>query len=456
MEHKNPEKAIINEIRERNPWWAAGVVEFKELVIERSIFKEILKLVEERETICLTGLRRVGKTTLMLQLVDHLVNCGVPPKRILYFSFDKPVFQNRDAIDGVISFYLENILKETLIGPGEKIYVFFDEIQKVNNWSEEIKNIYDKTRKIKFIISGSSALNILSGSGESLVGRIFVKKVFPFTFREYLKTDNVNMNLNINYIPASISYKEMKTLYQEVMLNEDKIKLKFNDYADLGGFPEILLSKNKELAIERARSWIYFTLFKDIVDVFKIKRPDVLENLLIYISTTSGQTANYAKMASRLNVKYDTVKKYLYYLDQTFLINTSRYFSKSAKKIEKNEKIYTSDHGILNLFWHVEEGLKIETMVSNFSRVVRYMREGDERISYWREKEEVDIVLEINEEIIPIEVKYQNKIARRDIKGIITFMEKFKIKKGIVVTKDLFKEEGDILFIPAWLFVLSV
>lgn len=114
-------------------------------------------------------MRRTGKTTLFYQLIQSLIEQKINPKNILYFSFDESIEELRD----LINFYQENIVKKEIGKERHKYFIFLDEIQKLKDWQNKIKAIYDLYPNIKFFISSSASLNILLDAKESLAGRIF-------------------------------------------------------------------------------------------------------------------------------------------------------------------------------------------------------------------------------------------------------------------------------------------
>ena len=341
----------------------------------------------------------------------------------------------------LLTLYSHNILKKTFEELDQKVYLFFDEVQKISEWGEEIKSYYDKGLKLKFVISGSSSMNILKGSGESLVGRILIHKIYPFVFREFLRYKGLEL--------------EKIDLWNPVYPVEgEKLSILFEQYAELGGFP-ILYDTSEERKKPLLKSMIDLTFYRDIVNIFDIKRTDILEGLFYIFTKESGNVISYANLSNSLNTKFETIKSYMDYLNSSFLISKSPFYSGSkVKTLEKNEKIYVADHSFDTL-QEIKEGNKIETIVYNT------LKTANSNLFYWQDKKknEVDIIV-IDKATIVIEVKYQGKILDSDLEGLHLFMAKSKIKRAILVTKNLFevkKQRGkEIHCIPAWLFLLSV
>ena len=170
---------IKDTIRLLNPWWEGEIIS-EELAkqYKRSFFDKIQEFKKYRQIIILTGLRRVGKTTLIYQTVKELLN-GADPKRIFYFSFDK-------EIDDLVELF-ENYKELTGVDyKKEKIFVFFDEITKFKKWAGELKLIYDSSPNIKFCISSSSSINLEEEAIKNLAGRYFMINITPLGFKEFL------------------------------------------------------------------------------------------------------------------------------------------------------------------------------------------------------------------------------------------------------------------------------
>ena len=151
-----------------NHWWKSGRVK-KEFSpkYKRKLFYEIIKYMDKRQILALVGLRRTGKTTLLYQLIQHLIEQGINPFNILYFSFD----EEDVSVEEILDYYEKEILKKDL--SNEKVFLFFDEIQKLNNWEDKLKILYDLYPKMKIIVSGSASINLLFKGKETLAGRIF-------------------------------------------------------------------------------------------------------------------------------------------------------------------------------------------------------------------------------------------------------------------------------------------
>ena len=181
----------IRFMRQENPWWQTGEVPSQNLEpFKRRDFYKICERISDRQIISLTGLRRVGKTTLLYQLIDHLLGKEkIQRTRILMLTLDNPFWKDSNSsLLEIFNLYTNAILKEPVFNSSlnkelKQVYIFLDEIQYWQDWENILKSIYDKNYPIKIIISGSSSLHLYARSAESLVGRIHHQLIFPFLLR---------------------------------------------------------------------------------------------------------------------------------------------------------------------------------------------------------------------------------------------------------------------------------
>ena len=166
-------------IEKHNFHWKEGF--FYNFSKKRKLFNKLVKEIKSQQIISLIGLRRTGKTTILKQLIDYLIQEKVKRENIIFYSFD----ENQPKIADVIQDY-ENSVGKTILETKERIYIFLDEIQKLKNWQNQIKYYYDNYKNIKFFVSGSSSLFIKKQTQESLAGRIYEFILEPLSFDEFL------------------------------------------------------------------------------------------------------------------------------------------------------------------------------------------------------------------------------------------------------------------------------
>lgn len=436
-------------LRDYNPWWENLPLNLPEY--RRHIFADIEKYVETKQIIAIVGLRRVGKTVLMKQIIKDCINNE--SKNVFYFMFDDLLAQNPEVLDDVINYYLKTISKD-----GKK-YLFLDEIQKVPNWQDILKRFYDTREDIKIIISGSSSLQIKK-SKESLAGRIYDFYMPVLTFREFLEMSGFKI------AKTELDFDRLQQVYEGSINKKPIIESLFLQYILKGAFPELV----KENDIDIIRNYIKSSvlekiIYEDIPEVFNIKRKDILYAILEYCAKETSNLLDITKIGNVLSVNYQTAKSYLFYLENSFLINILYNHSKSiSKQLRKNKKVHVVHPSITITMMHYPAGiLNVSEVVSKYVETIVFQHSKliCERTSFFRtpQKEEIDVILE-QDVMIPIEVKYKSNLDNHDLKTILKFLNKFKLKRGIVVTKDVFGRKEingrEILFIPAWLFLICV
>jgi len=452
--------AIKEQLIKLNPWWKTKQVS-EELLkpFARIGFNNYLDSLNNKRILCLTGLRRSGKSTLMYQLINHLLD-RTDPKRILYLIFNLKELKE-SGIKNILAEYAE---LNNLDLKKQETYVFLDEIHYVKDWSFELKEFYDLGYPIKFIVSGSSSINLYKVSSESLVGRIGIKHLYPFSLKEYL----TYYHPECKSLPNNFDLLwQIKNYQKQFLLYQTTITKLFLQYLLKGAIPE----QFEEGSFNNWQNWlrqdyVSLTLHRDILDIYGLYDAKALEDLLSIIASQSSQRFSYLSLAKNLGLKKDTVKRYLFYLKTASLIYEADFFTKSISKIaRKNKKFYLADTGLINAVLYNNElidesfvGHLVETVVQLHLRIFLTKRFGLEfpNLYYWQANGEIDFVLDLKKELVPIEVKYRKKITKEDIKTMHEFFRKFKSKRGIIVTKNTWKREGKILFIPAWVFLLML
>ena len=413
-----------SKLEEFNHWWIKSKVDVElALPFKRDEYTEIEKHLEKRFILALVGLRRVGKTTTIYQLIQKLIKDNINVKNLLFFSFDEASV----GLSDILETYKEIQKKDFR---EEKVYVFLDEIQKCKNWENEIKKYYDLYPKIKFIISGSESLFIRKKTKETLAGRIFEFILTPFTFREYLRFNNVN---------------------EEDFKYETKIKPFFIKYVEKGGFPETFSFESDRDFKEYTRTLVIDKIvYKDIPMRFKLENPEFLRVLLELIATNPGMYIDYLSLSKQFEKDRRVIKDYIKYLKESFLIILlGNYRKGSITTLRKKKRAYPTDNAIIYLY-------KSKIDESFFGKMVENIAVTKVKASaFWKNGNEIDII----HNDLPIEVKYQESIDSRDLKPIIAFMKKFDKKEGILITKkderEVKIEEGTIRLIPAWKWLLD-
>jgi len=404
-------KKLFDALERSNPWWKGNFeLEYK----PRVIYEEIGRFMKNRQIISLTGLRRTGKTTILLKIVKDSI-ATYTKENIIYFSFD----DFRDIkLKEVIDVYFELMKKNN----SESLLFLFDEIQKVPGWEEQLKRIYDENKKFKFVISGSESLFIRKGARESLAGRMFEFQIKTLSFKEFL------------------DFKEKS--FDNFQLYRKEILSEFKSFLYCNGFPEII-NENEEIIKKYIKeNVVERIIYRDIPQIVQIENPEILSQMFNIIAKEPGQMIQMDKIARELNISRQTASNYLDYLEKSFLIKKLYNFSRNARKTQTRLKKY---YPVILFSEEIENreifGSVFETFIVN---------ELDAEF-FWRDtyKNEVDVILK-EKEIIPIEIK----VSSIDTKSLNLFMNKFKLNKGIILTYDKEEVIGKVKIIPFYKYLL--
>ncbi len=444
------ERSII----ERNPWWASGSVP-EELtgINRREYLGKIVEHLKDQKLLAILGIRRSGKSTLIYQSIKYLLDNGTHPKNIFYINADDFEKPGRVNLEEALDFCQQNNMVSL---KDNKSYVFIDEIQNVRGWQQLLKKYYDLKYSSKFIVSGSSSSLIYKNSSESLAGRISFIDVFPLTFREFLQFNGIEIQ------EVALQFKSMKQMYYELSPKINEIAGFLSQYLNVGGFPEWFDIKNEELWFKiLSEEYTSLLIYRDIVRIFRIRDPLLLESIFRFISAHSSERFSYLGIAKQNDGDKETSKQYIFHLARSHLIYLSDFYTKSKKASEKKEKkIYFCDIGLKNSIGGRQDiGFDAETCV--YLHCLKHVSGYPMgKIFYWldKKKNETDIIMSYGSELVPVEVKYRSSIEDADLKGILSFCKNFGVKNAYVVTKTLMEEreiEGiRVSFIPLWLFLL--
>ncbi len=422
-----------SELIDFNPWWSSGAV--PERLLEdkhRHLFREILDLLPTRQIVSVIGLRRTGKTSLMYQVIAHLLEKGVPPQRILYFSFDKKI----SSVDELVKTYTKDITMEENIM--EQSYLFLDEIQKLDDWEDQIKILYDRKLPLKILLSGSSSLTLESGGKETLAGRNYILRLDPLSFKEYIDLKGVD-------IPV---YTDNERTYKKVRIQEEKFMALLHRSVRYQGLPETI-DMDEELSFRYIRSSIIDqVIYKDIPSFYSVENPKVLEELLRVIAERPGMLLRYDSLASDLSRTRQTISNYVSYLERSFLLrliyNYSGSFITSAKKLKK---VYFAHPSLVSSMNPSVErlGMLMENQLINELGADFFHR---------HKGKEIDCILRFDDTLVPLEMKYSSNITTGDEKNLISFLDSEGLELGMMITRDTFDMNGRVLKVPMYYFLL--
>lgn len=439
-----------------NKWWTTGKfpeAEHKET--KRFAFYEAKKYLfnpKLRRAVLLIGLRRVGKTTVLYQLIEDLLEKGIPAKNILYVSFDHPMIKVC-TMEHILDVYKNNVAQ------GEELYLFFDEIHYAEEWNLWLKTLVDHNPHYKIAATGSASPLLSVQGAETGVGRWVDIKIPALSFYEYCELRKVPLPL----LPADIKPTQLHTVKRaelaDIMQASSGLLPHFHRYLLIGGFPELALLDDLTLSQKLLREDIVDKVLKrDMTAIYNIRNVNELEKLFIFLCLQSGNIITVQSLSRELGASRPTVENYIKLLSMANMIYISDLVANTGKKALKSRpKIYLADAAIRNAVLLKDEsiladpnemGMIVETAV--YKHVAAFYYNQQPKVGYWRgnkKDKEIDVVVALpNGKKILIEVKYRETSDISAADGIVTEAGD-KNNFAIVVTKK--PDDYGFLSVPA-------
>lgn len=441
---------------EKRDEWQDGVPEF-----HRPVFEGLLSdLQDVEQMISVTGPRRVGKSTLLKQLVQHLIQVEkIPPENVWYYSFDDPALYRGPNVAADV---IEGLMEHMSQLEGEA-FLFLDEIQTLDRWELYLKKYYDLKYDVRIVVSGSASSPIFKKSRESLLGRVKDYHVLPFSFREYLlyqlrgDTSSILAEMD-NLIETADELKGMFARNPEHLETKSVNVPRISDelwsaaeqhletYLLEGGFPEVWAMKSDELKMEYLYdNQVKKVIQEDLVLAAEFRKPEQLKAFYISLLERPGQEVNLTKLADEADVPVSQVDKYLPLLEMTDLISHAGKFRKSAVRVRRgNFKCYLVDLALRNAVMRVgSEHLQDDSLLGLYAEnlVFNALRkwQGILQVDFYRDgkQAEVDFVVHTRPSRYFItEVKYKNKFSSSEFRGIQRFHSRHQCHVPLIVTKN--------------------
>lgn len=433
------------------------------MIVQRELLAQIKVFLKRKEYIAIIGPRQCGKTTFLEIIKDYLIKeLKIQKQSVHIITFEDRILLRQFESDPV------SFVKSYLTENNEITYIMIDEFQYSEEGGQKLKFIYDTIKNVKIIVTGSSSLEIKAQVGKYMVGRILTFHLYPFNFKEFLsfkdkRFESIYDEKNKIIFNWLFEHKKSKHKQGEEQFYENMNKL-FEEYCIWGGYPAVVLSKSN---IERKKvlNDIYNNyILKDIKGLLQLATERNLFLLSQYLSTQIGNIVVYQTLGQMSGLNYRHLKKHINVLKETYIYEEVKpYFTNRQKELSKNPKAFFIDLGFRNnlvenmntLEKRSDSGAIIENAI--FLKLYETFQNIN-KINFWRTKAgaKVDFVLQIKENIIPIEVKFSSFSEPKISKSFNSFIESFKPKHGIVLTKNFWgsmkKENTEILFAPVCYF----
>ena len=394
--------------------------------VQRYIADEWL---QTSEILIISGIRRCGKSVLMQQIRDRLV------EKDFFFNFDDERLAN---------FKLDDFqkLQECFVELfGEQHTYYFDEIQNIEGWERFVRRLYNAGNKI--VITGSNARMLSRELGTHLTGRYLQVEIYPFSFQEYLAMNEIPVNA--------------KTLYTTT--GRATMVKSFVKYMECGGFPKFLQDGSVSYLTSLYESIIY----RDILTRNGLTNEKEMLEMMFYLASNATKRVTYSSLGKVVGIQHpDTIKNYLEYIQQTYLISQLFRYDPSVKKqMMSPKKIYFVDNAIIKrIGFNATEnnGVFLENLV-----FIELKRRGWD-VYYYADKKECDFIVRKGLHIsdaYQVTLKMDSPQTReREIAGVREAMQAYSLSKGYILTfegkETITFDDGTIVeVVPVWEWILQ-
>ncbi len=423
------------------------ILEFQHKRLETGVPRRLkIESLPGKAAVCI-GVRRAGKSTLMFQIVSHLLAEGVAIENILYLNFfDDRLYGLGKENLGLITEAYFSLYPEKK--NSEKIYCFFDEVQMVPAWEPFIDRLL-RTENCEVYLSGSSSRMLSKEIATQMRGRALSWELFPFSFQEFL--DSRRIDSSVPRAPKAVLL----------------IRKAFEEYWDRGGFPEVM-DLNRDLRIRVHQEYFHAILYRDLVERHDVSHPKAVLDLAHRLIDNSASLYSVNSLTGYLKslghkVPKSSVSEYMDYLEDAYLLFTVRIFDASLARRNTNpKKIYCIDHALTR---SVSAGVLVNSGHLLENLVFIALRRRFPEIYYYRTRtgREVDFVIPSGGRprflVQVCEALQDEKTRSREIGGLRQAMRETGLERGFIVTRnereEIVVEEGKLRVLPAWRFCLD-
>jgi uncharacterized protein len=457
---------IIQRIRIENPWWEGDhkiSLSYRTLK-KRAYFDLFFPMVMNRSVrraVVLMGPRRVGKTVMIHQAIQSLIDQGAPPKSLCYFSVDHPIY-NGLSLEKLLEYYAQ---ATGINHKSQNVYAFFDEIQYLREWEIHLKSAVDTYPNMKALASGSSAAALRLKSQESGAGRFTDFLLPPLTFYEYLdllgKNDLVEKPVNLN--------AREKTFF--VTKNIEEVNQQFIEYLNFGGYPEAISST--QIQSDPARfiksDIIDKVLLRDLPSLYGISDIQELNYLFTALAFNTAKEVSLEELSKNSGVAKNTIKRYIEYLEAAFLIKVVHRVDRNARRFRRANffKVYLANPSMrAALFSPMKSSDEAMGALAETAIFSQWFHSQFNSLYYARWPEgEVDIVSlssATQKADWAVEVKWSDRYCERpeELKNVSSFCRSNGLSDAVVTSKTTALvcriDEVAIEFIPTSLYCYSV
>ncbi|MEM4258319.1 MAG: ATP-binding protein [Candidatus Thermoplasmatota archaeon] len=413
--------------------------------IQREQYRnELQSLLENTDQIiCITGVRRCGKSTLIKQ-VAHKLSEQKGKNNTLIVNFEDERFTDRtlQTLRDIYDCYQEKVQPTE-----KKPLLFLDEIQNVSEWERFVRGMHER-KEASLLVSGSSSKLLSAELATLLTGRHIIFTLYPLSFKEFLFFNNISIRSELDVVTSRSDIKKLLT-----------------EYLGNGGFPEVVLSTEKKRIL---LSYFDTIITRDIIERFRIREREKIRSLAKFYLTNMSSSVTFNKVAQFLSLPLTTVERFSSYLESAYLLFFIKRYSPSFKEQEKApRKVYAIDSGLSNAigFRFIEnQGRLMENVVAVELKRRQTMNSALE-VFYWKDyqQREVDFILKEGTKIrqlIQVTATIENMNTKeREVRSLLKAMDEFSLEEGLILTDDFDGEEQingkKIRYKPLWKWLLE-
>ncbi len=397
-------------------------------------------ITKTNQIICIAGIRRSGKSTIIRQIAKQLI--GQQNADTLIVNFEDERFRQRN-LDLLIDIY--NTYREK-VKPKSTPFIFLDEIQNIPEWERFARGVHERG-EAKIIVSGSSSKLLSAELATLLTGRHIMFFVQPLSFKEFLTFNEMSVENEI-----------------EILAHRIEIKQLLDEFREYGGFPEVVQSSDKQRIL---LSYFETLIVKDVIERFNIREREKIRTIAKFYLTNISSPISFNKISGFLNIPLTTVERFSDHLETANVVFFLKKFSFSFKEQEKAQrKIYSADVGMSNAIgFRFSENLgKIMENIVAVELKKRQSFNPQIEIYYWKDyqQREVDFVVKEGLDVVQlIQVCHDVtnlETKEREVRSLVRAMKEFKLTKGLIITDDFEGEEEmkgfKIEYVPMWKWLL--
>ena len=466
--------ASFDILKPYNPWWADAATAFVNVPpFRRDVFDTLFADVKALpQMVSVTGPRRVGKSTLLMQCIQQIIADAPEPQaqaqRIVYFSMQDPGLELPGFSQD--KFFNDLVAAAVQASQGGVTYLFLDEIQRFPRWELYLKKYYDLKTPVRFIVSGSASTPIFKKSRESLLGRIKDYHVLPFSFREWLhvqrmaplnQNDRVRSPSAVMHLLGNELRKRAPDSWIPILQGQANaysvLVHEVENFLFEGGFPEVwnlptLLQKQDYLY----QNQVERVIFEDLLLAAEFRKPEMLRRFYLGLLKDPGRETNLSQVSKEIGLARTTIETYFPLLEATDLVwRLHKHTSTKSTPKAGNFKTYLVDLAVRNAVMKLsqEQMVADPTLMGAYAEnvVANHLRRwpGLVELGYWRRNnDELDFIVDLGHSMIGVEVKYRNQVQDKDVRKAAELAQQLGCAACIVVSKTALPE-GDLARLAA-------